>query len=208
MGVAASGEHAGVATIITHRIPEREPHGRWLDCRSTLTWPDTLLPPESEVWALRLLNLAGLVVAQLVPATPAHHMISAALMIMLMAFTEFWIRVDITAMWRRFAVFGVNTALLAAAIAVTPMAGIASWAGYMLYASLFTGPQLLACVGVSCVLMTATQRDGWHNLPHPWWVAILCWVLNVLVGLAVVAVIADVNRRCDSPRGCRRLSNL
>lgn len=50
-------------------------------------------------------------------------------------------------MWRRFTVFGITTALLAAAIAVTPMAGIASWAcAYMLYASLFTGPPMLPCV--------------------------------------------------------------
>lgn len=179
----------GVRSILVHRIPDREPHGRWIDCRTTLTWPDTLFPPQSEVWGLRVLNLAGLVVAQLVPATPRNHVISAVLMLMLMGFTEFWIRIDIEPMWRRFAVFGINTALLAAAIAVTPMAGIASWAGYMLYASLFTGPPMLLCVAGSCVLMTATQRIGWHNLMLPWWASVLCWTLNVVIGLAVVAVI-------------------
>ncbi|MGC5247153.1 sensor histidine kinase [Gordonia sp. DT219] len=181
--------HLATGSITLHRIPEREPHGRWIDARSGLTWPDTLLPPESEVWGLRILNVAGLIVAQCVPAGQRHHLISAALMVALILFTEFWIRIDIGPMWRRCAVFGVNTALLAAAIAVTPMAGIASWAGYMLYASLFTGAPMLLCVGVSCVLMTATQRNGWHHIADPWWVSILCWVLNVVVGVAAVAVI-------------------
>lgn len=209
MGIAASESHAALhprprgitrrrnprppstrpRSILLHRIREREPHGRWIDCRTTLTWPDTLLPPQSEVWGLRVLTLAGLVVAQLVPATHLHHVIGAVLMLTLLAFTEFWIRIDITPMWRRFTVFGITTALLAAAIAVTPMAGIASWAGYMLYASLFTGPPMLLCVAGSCVLMTATQRNGWHNLLDPWWASILCWALNVVIGLAVVAVI-------------------
>ncbi|WP_018178618.1 sensor histidine kinase [Jongsikchunia kroppenstedtii] len=188
MGVAAPDGRA-VRSIIVHRIPEREPRGRWMDCRTTLTWPDTLLPPESELWGLRLLNLAGLVVAQVVPATATRHLISAIAMVALMIFTEFWIRIEIGPVWRRFAVFAVNTALLAAAIAATPMAGIASWSGYMLYASLFTGAPLLFCVAGSCVLMTATQRNGWHNLSVVWWVSILSWLLNVVIGLAVVAVI-------------------
>lgn len=189
MGVAASGGVKGVRSIVLHRIPEREPHGRWIDCRTTLTWPDTLLPPQSEVWSLRALNAAGLIAAQVSPATGLRHLISAAAMAALMIFTEWWIRQDVEPMWRRFAVGGVNTALLAVAIAVTPIAGIASWSGYMLYASLFTGLPMLLCVAVSCVLMTATQRYGWHNLLLPWWASLLCWVLNMAIGLAVVAVI-------------------
>ena len=174
---------------ILHRRIEREPTGRWVDYQNPLSWPDTLLPSGTETWGLRILNLAALIVAQVVPASPERHLWSGLIMVTLLVFNEFWIRVDIGPIWRRYGVFAITTSLLAAAIAATPTAGIAAWSGYMLYASLFTGAPMMLCIAVSCVLMTAVQRNGWENLPYPWWASVLAWSLNVVIGLSVVAVI-------------------
>ena len=189
MGVTSPFTTTALTRGLFRRDPGREPQGLWRDNRPELTWPDTIVPPAAEVWTLRALYVVSLVVAQLVPASFTRHLVSASVMLALIVFTEFWIRVDISAMWRRVAIVVVNTALIATAIAATPIAGIASWAGYMLYASLFTGFPMLLSISVSCVLMTATQRYGWQNLADPLWASILAWILNVVIGVAFVAVI-------------------
>ncbi|OBA74340.1 two-component sensor histidine kinase [Gordonia sp. 852002-10350_SCH5691597] len=189
MGVNSPFTTTALAHGLFRRNLEREPQGRWSDCRHELSWPDTIVPPTAEVWTLRVLYLVALVVAQLVPASSTQHVVSASAMIALMVFTEIWTRVNIGPMWRRVGIFAVTTTLIAIAIAATPIAGIASWAGYMLYASLFTGLPMVLAISVSCVLMTATQRYGWENLAYPWWASVLAWILNVVIGVAVVVVI-------------------
>lgn len=188
MGVNSPFTTTALAHGLFRRNLEREPQGRWRDCRHELTWPDIIVPPTAEVWTLRVLYLVALVVAQLVPASSTQHLVSASALIALMVFTEIWTRVNIGPMWRRVGIFAVTTTLIAVAIAATPIAGIASWAGYMLYASLFTGLPMVLTISVSCVLMTATQRYGWENLANPWWASVLAWILNFVIGVAVVVV--------------------
>ena len=188
MGVNSPFTTTALAHGLFRRNLEREPQGRWRDCRHELTWPDIIVPPSAEVWTLRVLYLVALVVAQLVPASSTQHLVSASALIALMVFTEIWTRVNIGPMWRRVGIFAVTTTLIAVAIAATPIAGIASWAGYMLYASLFTGLPMVLTISVSCVLMTATQRYGWENLANPWWASVLAWILNFVIGVAVVVV--------------------
>ena len=171
------------------RLPEWEPTGRWMRDRPQLTWPDAAFPAWLTKQVIRLLLFAGLALAV---ATSGAHRTSALVVIGLgaltWAFLEWWFTWDLSQMWRRVTVVIIQFALIAAMIAVNPLAGLFAWSAYAICGTFFTGPQMIAAMAASATAMAAVQVGGWRRLDAHWGYSLAIFTFDVLVGVVFVTV--------------------
>ena len=175
------------------RVPAWEPHGRWLRDRPQLEWPDTMFSIVLAPWLMRVLLAVSLALGQVtMPGGAGRHLLAAGLIVAVWGWIEWWQRWDLTALWRRPAALGGQTALTAAAIAVSPLSGVIAWSQYMICGTFFTGPMLIAALAASSVLMTAVQVGGFAVLPNSWTLTAALFLLDVAIGLVSIPM---ANRR-------------
>lgn len=181
------------AYSLWRRVPEWEPHGRWLRDRPQLEWPDTMFSMVMAPWLMRVLLAVSLALGQVTMSGAAgRHLVAAGLILALWGWIEWWQRWDLTAVLRRVAALGGQTVLTAAAIAVSPLSGVIAWSQYMICGTFFTGPLLVAALAGSSVLMTAVQVGGFAVLPHSWTLTGALFVLDIAIGLVSIPM---ANRR-------------
>lgn len=175
------------------RIPEWEPHGRWLRDRPQIDWPDAAFPTRWVPWTFGLLQLAGLVLGQItMNGDWWRRALVVGLQVAVGCWLLWWPLWDLTPMGRRLAAWVVQTALIALIIALCPVGGLAIWANYLICGTLFTGPLMLIGLAVSAALMTAIQMGGYARLSGSWAWTLGLFAFNLVVGIASITV---ANRR-------------
>jgi signal transduction histidine kinase len=181
------------AYSLWRRIPEWEPRGRWLRDRPQIEWPDTIFSTTRVPWVLRLLLVAGLVAGQATMAGGlAAHLLTAALIVVLWGWIEWWGTWDLRPLSRRLVAFLVQGVLATAIIALCPVGGVIVWSHYIICGTFFTGPLLWAGITASSALMTAIQVGGFHRIGHSWALSGGLFVFNIAIGLVSIAL---ANRR-------------
>ena len=175
------------------RIPEWEPHGRWLRDRPQLEWPDTVYSTTKIPRVLRLLLIVGLALGQSTMAGGVGaHLVAAGLVVALWGWIEWWQRWDLTPLRRRLLAIVVQGALTGSLIAVSPLSGLIIWSHYMICGTFFTGPLLLTAITSSSVLITAVQVGGFDQLAHNWTLTAGLFVLDIAIGVVSIGL---ANRR-------------
>ncbi len=178
---------------VWRRIPEWESHGRWLQDRPQMEWPDTIYSTTKVPRVLRLLLVVGLALGQATMAGDvAAHLVAAGLVVVLWAWIEWWQTWDLTPLSRRIIAFGVQYVLVGLLIAVSPLSALIVWSHYIICGTFFTGPLLLAGLVGSSALMTATQVGGFDQYSHNWSLTAGLLVLDIAIGVVSIGL---ANRR-------------
>ncbi|MGI8418651.1 MAG: sensor histidine kinase [Nakamurella sp.] len=171
------------------RLPEWEPHGRWMQDRPQLNWPDALVSARFAPQLLRGLLAVSVLVGQITSGRSVpRHLIGLGLALLLWGWLEWWLRWDLSSLHRRLLVVAGNWCLTAALIVFSPLAGIFAWSGYVIAGTFFTGWLMLLAVPISCVLMTATQFGGFEAIPTNWTLFGALMALNISIGLAAITL--------------------
>ncbi|GGL87694.1 sensor histidine kinase [Nakamurella endophytica] len=175
------------------RLPEWEPHGRWMRDRPQLTWPDAAVPAGVSRHLLRVLLLIALVLAAVTSGhRPSELAWIVGLGVLSWGWLEWWLTWDLTPYPRRVLAVVVQYGLIAALMVVAPLAGVFGWSAYLICGSFFTGPVMLAAIAVFSLPMVGTQVGGWQNLVPAGTLSISLYLFDVLLGVVIITV---ANRR-------------
>lgn len=180
-----------------HRQPEWEPRGRWLYDRPQSVWPDTVVPPALARWIVRamLLVAVALGAATLLDDRPWRLLTLLALGAVTALWCEWWMRSDLTSVWRRLGCYAVTLALSAAMAVISPLAGLFAWSFYTLCGTFFTGWLALVTLMLAVPIMNATQLGGFDRIPREWPLFVGLYLFCLVVGLFVIAI---ANKREDA----------
>lgn len=173
------------------RMPEWEPHGRWLRDRSQLSWPDTVVPSEAGATIMRVLLLISVLPGQLtMTGSVAKHLLALGVGLTLWAWIEWWITWDVRAVPRRLLAWAVQIGLTCALVVFAPLGGIVIWAMPMVCGNLFTGWLLIGSLMISALPMTAIQVGGFARIPDGWVLSGGLFLMNLMLNLIVITVIS------------------
>lgn len=202
-GVGIDGSNSMIQSLTTdfgpalpeyvpwRRMPEWEPHGRWLRDRPQLSWPDTVIPSEAGAVIMRLLLLISVLLGQLtITGSAAKHLLAFGVSLSLWAWIEWWITWDVRALSRRLLAWTVQIGLTCALVVLSPLGGIIVWAMPMVCGNLFTGWLLIGSLMISALPMTAIQVGGFGRIPDGWVLSGGLFLMNLTLNLIVITVIS------------------
>lgn len=164
-----------------------EPHGRWLDDRTQLRWPDTVLNPTFVRWIPRLLLGVMLLLAALtigVLTDLRGFLVIVALTLVVLGWQEWWRTWDLTAMPLRLTAFGVQLALTAALVILNPLCAFFAFSSFMIAGTMFTGWYLLATLFLTSLTVSIGQIGGVWQLKQSLPIYLTLVAVNMMISLA------------------------
>lgn len=174
------------------RVPQWEPKGIWMRDRPQAGWPDSLVPTRTGEWAVRILLLVGTLLAELalINDPPWRRVTLLVLALAMWSWCEWWMRWDISSVWRRVGIVVVTAAGTATMTALSPLAGIFAWSFYTICGTFFTGWLMVTAMMLTVPIMNATQLGGFDRIPHYWGLFAGLYIFCVGIGVVATGVAA------------------